>query len=120
MVFCASKRALKGMKSVVRRIGRLEEKYAPEPKEPFVVITMRGGKSATRCRFVRCLDRELALEKDACIQILREGQFSPAIRFVSGVRRVPRLLPSQPWRRNLCPTATRSQASIRVSASGFN
>ena len=105
------------MKSVVRRIGRLEEQFAPEPKEePFVVITMRGGKSATRCRFVRRVDRELALENDACIQILRECQFFSAIRFVSGVRRGP----SQPWRRNLCPTAARSPASIRASAGGFN
>jgi hypothetical protein len=51
------------MKSVVRRIGRLEEQFAPEPEEdPFVVI-------------VRRVDRELALEKDACIQILRECGF---------------------------------------------
>jgi hypothetical protein len=51
------------MKSVVRRIGRLEEQFAPEPEEePFVVI-------------VRRVDGELPLEKDAFLQILRECGF---------------------------------------------
>jgi hypothetical protein len=48
------------MKAVIRRIDRLEERLAPEPEEePSLVIVSR-------------VDRELALEKNACIQILRE------------------------------------------------
>ena len=48
------------MKAVIRRVDRLEERFAPKPEEePFVVIVSR-------------VDRELSLDDDACIQILRE------------------------------------------------
>jgi hypothetical protein len=51
------------MKSIILRIDRLEEQFAPEPEEePFVVIVSR-------------MDRKLALDKDICIQILRESGF---------------------------------------------
>jgi len=53
------------MKSVIRRIGWLEEPLAPEPEEePLLVIVSR-------------VDRKLPLEKQACIQILREMRVSP-------------------------------------------
>jgi hypothetical protein len=51
------------MKSVIRRIARLEDRFAPNlEEEPFLVI-------------VRRMDRKLALDKDACLQILRECGF---------------------------------------------
>jgi hypothetical protein len=51
------------MKSVIRRIVRLEDRFAPNPEEePFLLI-------------VGPMDRKLALDKDACLQILRECGF---------------------------------------------
>ena len=51
------------MKAVVRRIDRLEERFMPEPEEePSVMILRR-------------VDRKLALNNDACLQILRECGF---------------------------------------------
>jgi hypothetical protein len=51
------------MKAVVRRIDRLEERFEPEPEEePLLAV-------------VTHLDRKLALDKDACLQILRECGF---------------------------------------------
>ena len=48
------------MKSVIRRIDRLKEQLAPEPeKQPLLAVVTR-------------LDRKLALDHDACLQILRE------------------------------------------------
>jgi len=61
------------MKSVERRIRRLEDRFAPhQDEEPVLIIV------------VNRVDRELALDRDACLQILREGGFlrGPAVRVV--------------------------------------
>jgi hypothetical protein len=61
------------MRTVERRISRLEDRFAPhQDEEPVLtVIVSRAG-------------RELALDNDACIQILREGGFlrGPSVRVV--------------------------------------
>jgi hypothetical protein len=52
------------MKSVIRRIERLENRLAPhqEEEEPILVVYTRS-------------DRKLALDNDACVQILRDRVF---------------------------------------------
>ena len=51
------------MKAVIRRIDRLEERFEPEPEEePLLAVVTR-------------LDRKLALDNDACLQIPRECGF---------------------------------------------
>ena len=73
------------MKSVERRISRLEERFAPnQDEEPSLIVVVNRA------------DRELALDNDACVQILREadrwmrGQILPAaalpsLNFFTGV-----------------------------------
>jgi len=47
------------MKSVIRRIVRLEDRFAPNPEEePLLVI-------------IRRMDRKLVRDDEACLQILR-------------------------------------------------
>lgn len=61
------------MRTVKRRISRLEGRFAPpQDKEPSLIAV------------VNRVDRELALDNDACIQILREGGFlrGPSVRIV--------------------------------------
>ena len=61
------------MKSVTRRIKRLEACFAPhQDEEPSLIV------------IVNRVDRELALDNDACVQILREGGFlrGPSVRVV--------------------------------------
>ena len=61
------------MRTVKRRISRLEARFAPhQDEEPVLTV------------IVNRVDRELALDNDACVQILREGGFlcGPAVRVV--------------------------------------
>ena len=67
------------MRTVDRRISRLEDRFAPhQDKEPVLIVV------------VNRVDRELALDNDACVQILREGGFlrGPSVRVVR-FERVP-------------------------------
>jgi hypothetical protein len=61
------------MRTVRRRISRLEDCFAPhQDEEPSLIF------------IVNRVDRELALDNDACVQILREGGFlrGPSVRVV--------------------------------------
>jgi len=61
------------MRTVTRRISRLEDCFAPHhDEEPSLIV------------IVNRVDRELALDNDACVQILREGGFlrGPSVRVV--------------------------------------
>ena len=61
------------MRTVKRRISRLEDRFAPhQDEEPVLTVV------------VNRVDRELALDNDACVQILREGGFlrGPSVRVV--------------------------------------
>ena len=61
------------MRTVRRRISRLEDCFAPhQDEEPSLIV------------IVNRVDRELALDNDACVEILREGGFlrGPSVRVV--------------------------------------
>ena len=61
------------MRTVKRRISRLEDRFAPhQDEEPSLVVVVSRA------------ERELALDNDACVQILREGGFlrGPSVRVV--------------------------------------
>ena len=61
------------MRTVKCRISRLEDRFAPhQDEEPSLVVVVSRA------------ERELALDNDACVQILREGGFllGPSVRVV--------------------------------------
>jgi hypothetical protein len=62
-----------GMRIVKCRISRLEDRFAPPQDEEPVLIVV-----------VNRVDRELAMDDDACVKILREGGFlrGPSVRVV--------------------------------------
>ena len=60
------------VRTVKRRISRLEDRFAPaQDEEPVLTVV------------VNRVDRELALDNDACVQILREGGFLRGRRLAS-------------------------------------
>ena len=70
------------MRTVERRISRLEDRFVPhQHQEPVLIVVVNRA------------DRELALDNDACVQILREGGFlrGPSVRVVR-LERVPEAL----------------------------
>ena len=53
------------MRTVTRRIGKLEDRFRPGNGEPQLLLVVTAAAS------------ELALDQDTCIQILRECRYLP-------------------------------------------
>jgi len=54
------------MKTVTRRIGKLEDTFRPRSGEPLLLLVLTAA------------EKRLALDQDRCVQILRECGFLPS------------------------------------------